>query len=232
MLWALFLVAVQSARTLQAFEGGSPLDQSQWVRSYIQTVSRPCVPQCHRLAFCGSPNNCTCLPTYSGDGVARCFRPAPVVRDFGVAHSRHFSFTIEPPGNWTPTEVFCRFGPAVVRGAIANGTAAACAAPRTKGGAHECRLSFDGEEWSAPPLVVEFPADRLAVHCFVGGFASTLLAMIAATLQWMATKCGRRAAGRGREEVMPLNRWHIQGAQPSGAEENTVFRFLVHAVLT
>jgi hypothetical protein len=46
----------------------------------------------------------------------------------------------------------------------------------------------------------------------------------------MTTKCGRRE--RGYEEVMPLNKWHIHQAQPEGADENTVFDFLIHTMLS
>jgi hypothetical protein len=143
----------------------------------------------------------------------------------------HFFFTISPAKEWVPTEIFCRFGPTIIKGSFANTTEVLCERPLIKGGTHPCALSFDADEWSSPPLLIEFAVDRLAIHCFVAGFGGVLIALILVTLNWMTTKCGRRTTDRGYEEVMPLNKWHIHQAQPEGAEENTVLDFLVHMIL-
>jgi hypothetical protein len=204
------------------------------ISANIDSRDSRCRPKCHSLAICTRQNTCTCQPTYIGDGINRCVHPPPIVADFHPeqnAKTTHFSFTISPVHAWNPTEIFCRFGPTILKGSLTNGTAVLCERPLMKGGIHPCGLSFDGNEWSTPPFLIEFISDRLALHCFVGGFLAVLIALIATTLQWMSTKCGRRATERGYEEVMPLNKWHIHQAQPEGTDENTIVDFLLHMLL-
>jgi hypothetical protein len=202
---------------------------------YLENPEVRCRPKCHPRAICRRRNNCTCPPTYIGDGIHRCVHPAPVIiGDFHLSETSNgsfFFFTIAAVEDWSPTEIFCRFGPTVVKGAFANRTEVFCVPPPIKSGTFSCGLSFDADEWSATLLLIEFRNDRITVHSFVAVFTVGLLALILLTLQWMISKCGKRATERGYEEVMPLNKWHIHQVQPDGSDENTVLNFLLHIIV-
>ncbi|OHS95487.1 hypothetical protein TRFO_38405 [Tritrichomonas foetus] len=197
-----------------------------------------CGIKCHEKANCVSKLKCQCFDNYLGDGVLQCFRPLPKVKNIHPrkcdSEIEEIFFIAETFQDFTPNEVFCKFGSFTTRGELVNSTFYKCPCPSLRNGKILSGISYDGEFWSSPMVKIDFRQNNDFIEppiltSFVFIVLSSLVVITAAAIFWFRGLSYELRNGDA-DEVLPLNKWHMHQIQQEIGDESRVIDFIMHMI--
>ncbi|OHT09827.1 hypothetical protein TRFO_21106 [Tritrichomonas foetus] len=195
-----------------------------------------CSPPCDSNAECFSSNQCRCLPGFLGDGVDLCEKPIPELLfveplNDSINGGNDIFFTIKSPPEYNITQAFCRFGPISVPATFSNTSLFICKSPKNKPGNFKVAASFDSSKWSTENIIFVYYDTGINTFSYTISFVLILMiSMILIVLLWYYNK--RQEPYDQAEEMLPLNKWHMNQEQVVAVEEKTFWDFLVNIFIS
>jgi len=194
-----------------------------------------CDPPCDTNAKCVSRNTCVCNDGYVGDGLDICEKPTPVLADFFPKFGSSLggdmiTFVIRSVKNYSASRAFCRFGPVIVDSVFVNSTHVVCLSRINKPGFIPVAVGFDTSLWSKEKFLFEFRSSGLSPFTYLMSFfVLFIFSIVGILIYWLIKK--NRGMYAEPDEILPLNKWHMNQPIPNPSHEKSCLDFLWNIIL-